>query len=344
MKYIILMFSFISIICMAGCKKEPPQFSSSANDIFWLSSNGSDMPVWVKGNTSSKVIILVIHGGPGEGAYDFSDYETTRLRNNYAMAFWDQRDAGGSAGNNNYDHLSLQQMVADEENVISVLKYRYHNPDIFIYAHSFGGLLAAAYLVKDTNQNNLKGWIEIDGAHNYPLTNSSSQKMLIDTGTSEISKGNNIAQWQTIVQYCKTHDPLTSLSVSTQIETYAHDAEGYMGIGSEGQAVSVFSQEDPSALITNLFQMYYTSAGNNFNQTLQNASYSDQLAKVTIPSLLLWGQYDFTVPPIVGMDAQNHLGSAYKKLVLFPHSGHRPMQGDTNAVEDEIISFIEKFR
>src|SRR5947209_7919845 len=81
----------------ASCKKQSPILSTKANEIFWVTSNGADMPVWVKGNTASNVMILIIHGGPGEGAYGFSDYETARLQQNYGIAFWDQRDAGAAA-------------------------------------------------------------------------------------------------------------------------------------------------------------------------------------------------------------------------------------------------------
>src|SRR5437764_12146233 len=110
------------------------------------------MPVWVKGNTTSNVILLVIHGGPGEGAYDFSDYETAKLREKYAVAFWDQRNAGSSAGNSNFGQLSLTQMAKDMEAVIKVLKLRYTNASIFLYSHSFRGLLATSYLVNGINQ------------------------------------------------------------------------------------------------------------------------------------------------------------------------------------------------
>jgi pimeloyl-ACP methyl ester carboxylesterase len=39
-----------------------------------------------------------------------------------------------------------------------------------------------------------------------------------------------------------------------------------------------------------------------------------------------------------------NLGSSYKKLVLFPHSGHHPMETDTDPVEDEIINFVDTFK
>jgi pimeloyl-ACP methyl ester carboxylesterase len=329
---------------LAACNKQEVSVSTNADDVFWVTNKGADMPVWVKGNTASKVIILIVHGGPGDGAYDFSDYETERLREKYALAFWDQRNAGSSSGNNNIGNLTLPQMVNDLKDVVKVLKSRYQNTSIFLYAHSFGGLLAAAYLEDGQNQNDLKGWIEIDGAHNYPLTNSESKKALIDTGTSEIAKGRNVDAWKEIVDYCKTHNPRKSFNASSQIEIYAHEAEQYMGITPGQGQINVFSPEDPSSLLVNYFKLYYTSAGDKFIESLQNDNYSNQMSKIKIPSLLLWGKYDFTVPSSLGLDAERNLGSEYKKLVIYPHSGHRPMQGDTDAVEDDIIAFVERFK
>lgn len=335
---------FCSIIACESCKKQAPALSTNANDIFWVTNNGVDMPVWVKGNTASKVIIVIVHGGPGGGAYNFSDYETARIREKYGVAFWDQRNSGSASGNNNIKSLTLPQMTNDLNAVIKVIKNRYQDPSIFLYAHSFGGLLAAAYLETGTSQDDLKGWIEIDGAHNYPLTNSESRTALIDTGTSEIAKGNNVERWQKIVDYCKTHNPRKSFDAISQIEVYAHDAEKYMGITPGSANIYLFSPEDPSSLLVNDIKLFYTPGGDEFILSLQNLDYSAGMIKIKIPSLLLWGKYDFTVPPSLGDDALKHLGSSYKKLIIYPHSGHRPMQGDTDAVEDDIISFVEQFR
>jgi pimeloyl-ACP methyl ester carboxylesterase len=334
-------FIFFLPLLFVGCKKEFTGLSANANEIFWVTNNGADMPVMVKGNTLSKTIILIVHGGPGDGSYDYADYKTARLREKYAVAFWDQRNAGSASGNNNLNKLSLPQMINDLEVVVKALKFRYQGAGIFLYAHSFGGLLAAGYLVKDSNQNQIKGWIEIDGAHNYPLCNSSSRKMLIDTAQSEIKKGNYVSQWQTILSYCTSHDPLSSYEISSQTESYAHLAENYMGIK---QTNSLSFAEDPSDQLVNYFNLYHTSSGNDFLRSLESTDFSDQLYKIEIPSLLLWGQFDFTVPPDVGEDGLENLGSFYKKLVLFRHSGHHPMETDTDLVENEIMSFIEAFK
>jgi pimeloyl-ACP methyl ester carboxylesterase len=258
------------------------------------------------------------------------------------VAFWDQRNAGSAAGNNNLGKLNLPQMIGDLEAVVKVLELRYQGTGVYLCAHSFGGLLAAGYLEKDSNQYQLKGWIDIDGAHSYPLCDSSSRGMLMDTARSEIDKGNYVSQWQNILNYCNDHDPLSSYAISSQTETYAHIAEEYMGIKRDN---SIFSlAEDPSDQLTNYYNLNYTSAGNNFMESLEVADYSDQLYKIKIPSLLLWGQYDFVVPPNVGQSALANLGSSYKNLVLFSHSGHHPMETETDQVEDEIINFVETFK
>jgi len=335
---------FCVTLLFEACKKKDVVLSASANDVFWVTNNGADMPVWMKGNTASKVIILIVHGGPATGSYNFDDYETAKLREKYGVAFWDQRDAGTSAGNNNIKKLSLPQMVSDLNAVVKVIKFRYQNASIFLYAHSFGGLLAAAYLETGNHQNDLKGWMEIDGAHNYPLCNAESKSALIDSGNVQIAMGKNVAQWQEIVNYCKTHNPRKSFDASSQIEIYAHDAEGYMGIVPSTVNNNVFSPEDPTSLLVNYVKLFYTPGGSDFIQSLQNLNYSKGMDVIKIPSLLQWGKYDFTVPPSLGADALKHLGSAYKKLIIYPHSGHRPMQGDTDAMEDDIISFVEQFR
>ena len=342
MKYfcaaLIILFTSLSF---TACKKEFTGLSVHANEIFWVTNNGADMPVRVMGNTSSKVIVLMIHGGPGDGSFDYEDTKTQRLREKYAVAFWDQRNSGASAGNNNLNTLSLSQMINDLEVVVKVLKVRYAGADIFLCAHSFGGLLSAGYLVKDSNQTAVKGWIDIDGAHDYPLTNTLSRKMLIDTAQSEIDKNHYVLEWQYILDYCNGHDPLSSYKVSSQIETYAHQAEYYMGIQ---QNYSLSFAEDPFDELANYYTLNYSSAGIDFLESLESLSYSNQLYKVETPALLLWGQYDFVVPAAVGENAMANLGSAYKKMVLCPHSGHHPMETDTDLVEDEIINFIESFK
>ncbi|HET9825277.1 MAG TPA: hypothetical protein VFP87_08085, partial [Chitinophagaceae bacterium] len=81
MKYVHTTIKVFALsLILTGCEKEFRGLSTDANEIFWVSNNGADMPVRVMGNTLSKVVILIVHGGPGDGSMDYADYKTARLR------------------------------------------------------------------------------------------------------------------------------------------------------------------------------------------------------------------------------------------------------------------------
>jgi pimeloyl-ACP methyl ester carboxylesterase len=337
-------FIFISaaVLLFSGCKKEAVHLNTNTNEVFWLNNAGADMPVWVTGNTASHVMILFLHGGPGDGSYRFAGFQTNQLWKNYSFAYWDQRDAGSAAGNNNYSHLNLAQMIEDLQKLVTVIHYRYGNDmEIFLMGYSFGGLLGAGYLVQNDNQLNIKGWIEVDGAHDYPLADKLERHMLIDTGNSEIAKGNYVPQWKDIVNYCRKHPVRSSVPIGRKTDDLASQAEDYVNINHTKTAVDLFSVSSPVTFGTNLYKLYFTDAGKDFLQEIIQTSYSNQLSKIKIPSLLIWGQYDFSVPMGVGYDALTRLSSSYKKLVLMPHSGHTPINGDPDLFAETVSNFIE---
>jgi proline iminopeptidase len=344
MKKPIPLFLYLIIISILCCSNPAGNISLSANadDLFWVSHDNADMPVWVKGNTASKTIILIIHGGPGTTSEWFDGKPTLALKNKYAVAFWDQRGSGASEGNTGAGDMSLDLFVNDMAAVTSVIKYRYGSDmKIFLYTHSFGGLLGAAFLADSVRRSYVCGWIDIDGAHSYPLCNKLSRQMMIDTGTAQIAIGRNTGDWTTIVNYCANHDANVSLDISLQTEAYAKEAENLMGV-SDNDGVDWFSPASVLEVASNLLRMYYTGGGRAFLESLEPLDYTKNLDNVNIPALLIWGRHDFVVPSGVGDTALAHLASADKRMVFMEHSGHAPMRTEPDSVNKEIIDFIER--
>ena len=337
-----IIFLLLTALFFVGCKKGEVKLSGNTDELFWLSNKGADMPVWVIGNTGSKIILLFLHGGPGIGAHRYSGFQTNQLQKPYAMAYWDQRDAGSAAGNSNFGELTLDLMIEDLEKLIAVLQHRYGSDvKIFLMGHSFGGLLGSGFLVKGDNQKNIKGWIEVDGAHDYPETNILSRQKLIDSSTTEIARGKYVAEWTEIKNYCESHQPNVSLDVSYKINVYAHDVEKYVDINHTSSPLESGNESSLLSFGINLYHIYNTAQGKKFLQSLEDVSFTNQLYKIKIPSLLIWGQYDFNVPAGSGYNALNNLGSAYKHLFIMPHSGHTPMNGDTDLFAQTVIDFVE---
>lgn len=339
--YIILLGLIIS-----GCGKQDADLD--VNDHFWLRNNKADMSVWVKGTLENKTIIVLLHGGPGASALDYRmPLFSGPLEEDYAVVYWDQRGGGTSQGAFSSEYLTIEQCVDDLHKLMILLKDKYgEDMSYFLYGHSWGGCLGTAYLLHDDYQNDFKGWIESDGAHNLPLLNKLMVEMFLEIGNRELDARKNTDKWKEIVDYCETIDPdAVTVEQSGMMNRYGHQAELLLDEVNEstmdpGFALRYlfFSPRTPGSWVTN------TATNMSMLNEVEKQSYSDQMYTIEIPSLLLWGRYDFVTPPGLGQDAFDNLGGDYRKLVYFEHSGHSPMDKEPEEYVQEIKSFIEAFR
>jgi pimeloyl-ACP methyl ester carboxylesterase len=338
------LFFFSLFVLLSGCQKEKITISENVSETFYVENAGSSMRVLVKGNTESNTFILVIHGGPGVSSYFYNtDYITQNLGDKYAMVYWDQRNAGASQGASNGNNLHLSQMVDDLDKVIRVLKYRYgQGMSLFLLGHSFGGLIAADFITTPGNQEMIKGLINVDGSHNYPLNDTLTREMLLKEGQYQVSQNKYVEEWQTIISYCNTHEGNFTFEESQQLQKYATEAENYIDsikhINITNQVFKyAFKDKYPlSAILSNLL----FSEDSNFNRELAVTQFSSSLCNVTIPVLLLWGKYDFTCPPALGEDFYNRIKSEDKRMVISPVSGHNMILQDEEFFCNEVNTFV----
>ena len=332
------------ILLIAGCQKEKITISSDASEVFYVENVGASMRVLVQGNTSSKIFVLVIHGGPGVSSYFYdTKYIGNNLGDKCAMVYWDQRNAGASQGSNNGNKLHLDQMVDDLKKVIEVLKYRYgQDMKLFLLAHSFGGLLLADFITRPGFQNLINGLIDVDGSHNYPLNDTLTRQKLLMEGQYQVAQNRHVSEWQPIINYCLSHSGNFNLEESQQLEQYAAEAENYIdSINHINIATQVFRYTIPdkyplTAILSNL--MY--SEDSNFIKELAVTNFSPALKTVTVPVLVLWGKYDFICPISLGEEFFNRISSIDKRMSVSPKSGHNMMLQDKKFFCNEVASFI----
>jgi pimeloyl-ACP methyl ester carboxylesterase len=341
-------YLFSIIILLSGCQKEKINLSGNASEVFYVENAGTSMRVLVQGNTASNTFILVIHGGPGVSSYFYdTKYISRNLGDKYAMVYWDQRNAGASQGTSNGSELHLSQMVEDLKKVIQVLKFRYgQDMSLFLLGHSFGGLIAADFITRPGYQDMIKGLINVDGSHNYPLNDTLTRLKLLTEGQYQVSQKKNVSAWGTIISYCAAHAGNFTLEESQQLESYATEAENYIdsirhvNIVNKVIEYAITDKYPLTAILSNLLY----SEDSNFNKELAVSQFSSKLNIVTIPVLVLWGKYDFTCPPELGEDFYNRINSTFKRMVISPISGHNMIVQDKKFFCDEVASFVSKYR
>ena len=346
MKHIIP-FVFLFFV-LTSCQKENITIGTNVSETFYLDNNEASMRLLVEGNTASKTFLIFVHGGPGSSSYFYNtSYISQNIENKYAVVYWDQRNAGGSQGNSNGDHLNLPQMTEDLKKVIQLIKSRYgQDSGIFILGHSFGGLLTASFMTTGNNQSMVKGWIFADGSHNYPLNDTLTRQMLLIEGQRQINQKKNVSSWNTIIEYCTAHVGNFSFGESLQLTSYAEDVETYFDEVKEIDLATLIDY-DPIQygwpVTSILFNLNYSSNA-SFNRDLAKTEFSSKLGKITTPTLLLYGKYDFVCPGGLEDDVYKRINTTDKKLAVSPISGHNIMLQDESFFCKEVNAFIESHK
>lgn len=85
-------------------------------------------------------VAVYVHGGPGAWSRSFEDLKGNELEKFMTVIYYDQRGSGRSESAKNGDY-SLERMARDIEEI----RTHYGVPQVYLVAHSFGGIIATAY-------------------------------------------------------------------------------------------------------------------------------------------------------------------------------------------------------
>jgi proline iminopeptidase len=98
----------------------------------------------VRGNNPANPVLLFIHGGPGSPMMPESWVFQRPWEDFFTVVQWDQRGSGktfSASGRQPDKSMTLEQMQADAEQLIDLLRQSYGKKKIFLVAHSFGSVL-----------------------------------------------------------------------------------------------------------------------------------------------------------------------------------------------------------
>lgn len=93
---------------------------------------------------TKKPPVLYLHGGPGEGCFDFTFHQSQKLKDDFRVIAIDQRGVCRSEGIEEDEAFSLLDMIEDCESLRDHLKIEKWS----VIGHSFGGYLALLYVLK----------------------------------------------------------------------------------------------------------------------------------------------------------------------------------------------------
>jgi pimeloyl-ACP methyl ester carboxylesterase len=291
---------------------------------FTLINNKAHMPVYVRGNAESETIIVFIHGGPGGtslkkiGTRAFNELEKENL-----VIYWEQRGSVSSKGGKKKKYLTINQFVDDLDQLVDQLTINFPGFKIFLMGHCWGGALGTAYLIDSTRQAKISGWIEIGGSHENRKSDSLAAEWVKATARQQLAAGKSARYWQRALNWYNKNPQFKSSALKHY--SYVRRAKGYQNI--KHDTLGIAAGYTPIDLLKNplLYIRYYA----NYFIVLKRFVITDinlmnQLHKIKIPALLLWGEKDGLVPVSIGFETYRELGTAdsLKNLVVINDVAH----------------------
>jgi proline iminopeptidase len=325
-------------------------------EYYFLKNKGAVMPVWVRGDTSSKVMVVMLHGGPGDTGHGYAVAKGFEmLEKDYSVVYWDQRNSGLSQGNPKPETMTLDQMAEDTDQIISLLDHLYPGKSIFLIGHSWGGTLGTYYVGTNDHQTRLKGWINLDGGVSDSLEVVFIRKWLLNKAHENLSKpGDKPPLWQEILDWYEKHPPGSYTSANAMPYWFVERAGG-----------DVFNHERAKEINkTPYFELAFFSPFSTaywYNRHHERVGDSiigkvlsypadvelkPQISNIQIPTLVIHGEQDGVVPVEVGEYVFDNLGTPlnYKHKVIVPECAHSPHYEQPEIFYQAMKSFIEQYK
>jgi pimeloyl-ACP methyl ester carboxylesterase len=317
-------------------------------DFMFLRTAGADLPIWVRGNTESKTLVVWLSGGPGSPVNLVRGAATDEMERHFGMVYWDQRGAGSAQGNPAPDTFTMAQFVEDTHKVVELVRARYGATRVFLLGHSWGGTLATAYLLDPERQQEIAGFLDVDGNHDMPLVFPLKLAWLRAYAEGRVASGSDVQHWSKVRDFCASEPPLTEENF-LRWDDYTDGSNAAFhdpGGGPELDFERLFlSSDSPTAyLLVNqdLDEEYMFK-----NDAVRNSySYSERMREITLPVALLWGENDGIVPLPTAYSAFDALGTAPDQIQfsLFENSAHFPFLEEPAAFARAAIEFVEAAR
>jgi pimeloyl-ACP methyl ester carboxylesterase len=317
-------FGIIFILfCFVSCMKNNDTVEQTK--MFSVTNKNETMPVSLFGNYSSNYIILAVHGGPGSDVLDFRNYKDglgfKQIEQSHLVAYWQQRASGQSTGPSDTSYYNITQYVEDCDKVIDELKTRFPNKKIVLFGHSWGGMLTSSYL-KDANKRaKVVAWINAAGAHNGTTLLQSTIDDINAEADKRILANEKVSYWTGVKNGLLTDPNIANFTAYDILDSI------------------------PEVLVkVSILDFNLTDRAESSNEVLfreiirtNNSSF---LQSVTIPTLFLWGKYDFAVSNKLRIEAMSNIGSSKKVFNEFTASGHYMMFHEPYIFAKNIVDFV----
>ena len=270
--------------------------------------------------------LLIVHGGPGASHDYFLPYLLPLARHS-RLIFIDERGSGRSQKLEDPSGYTVENMVEDVEAVRIAL----HLGKITLLGHSYGGALAQTYALK--YQKNLTHLIL---ASTWSSTKELNQVFVRMKQKMPAELRDRINRMEA--------EGLFGHGLDYQKNRYTNDyfvaawGEGYFPYLYQNRPDPNYDPVAGGNISWDLYREMWGSHGEYVvDGNLKSVEYTDRLASITVPTLIVVGDHDECEPPL---SEAMHGKIAGSKFMILPKAGHMTFVDQTGMFVGAVDGFL----
>jgi len=270
--------------------------------------------------------LMIVHGGPGASHDYFLPYLLPLARDN-KVVFIDERGSGRSQKLEDPSGYTVENMVEDVESVRQALGLG----KISLLGHSYGGALAQAYALK--YQANLTHLILGSTWSSSKALNEIFVKMK-QSMSPELRERIDKLEAAGLFGHGKDYEK----NRYTNDYMVAAWGEGYFPYLYQNHPDANYDPVDNGKMAWDLYREMWGEHGEFIiDGNLKSVEYTDRLASIKVPTLILVGDHDEADPSLAQAMHGKITGS---KIVIFPKAGHMTFVDDTGMFIQTVDDFL----
>ena len=312
----------------AQASKPAPSHSASASNVYpvqegFVDANGVMIYYKMLGRGAP---LVIVHGGPGASHDYFLPYLLPLARRNKVI-FIDERGSGRSQKLEDPSGYTIENMVEDVETVRQALGLG----KISLLGHSYGGALAQAYALK--YQANLTHLILGSTWSSTKAINEVFVRMKQNM-SPELQERINRLEAAGLFGHGKDYEK----NRYTNDYMIAAWGEGYFPYLYQNRPDPNYDPIDSGKISWDLYREMWGEHGEFIiDGNLKSVEYTDRLATIKVPTLILVGDHDESDP---SLSQAMHEKIAGSKIVIFPKAGHMTFVDDTGMFIKTVDEFL----
>lgn len=325
---IFLCFLGMMVTANAQASKPATTHTASASNVYpvqdgFVDANGVMIYYKMLGRGAP---LMIVHGGPGASHDYFLPYLLPLARRNKVI-FIDERGSGRSQKLEDPSGYTIENMVEDVETVRQALGLG----KISLLGHSYGGALAQAYALK--YQANLTHLILGSTWSSTKAINEIFVRMKQNM-SPELQERINRLEAAGLFGHGKDYEK----NRYTNDYMIAAWGEGYFPYLYQNRPDPNYDPIDSGKISWDLYREMWGEHGEFIiDGNLKSVEYTDRLATIKVPTLILVGDHDESDP---SLSQAMHEKIAGSKIVIFPKAGHMTFVDDTGMFIKTVDEFL----